>query len=665
MLYPCVQSKIAPTLRVRARTLTGSGGNNSDIIPVLIGVALGDVCVGSVMRLRALLVIITVALVSVSAGAKSENWLELQTPHFIVLTDSGEKQARHVADQFERMRAVFHKRFPNASVDAASPMTVIAVKGRKDFQALEPQAYLAKGQLDLAGLFLQTTDKNYILVRLDAEGDHPFATVYHEYTHFVVRKAGAWLPLWLNEGWAQFYENTEIKDKEVGMGEPSVENLKLLRQNRLLPLATLLAVDHNSPYYHEENKGSIFYAEAWALTHYLTVKDYQDKTDHLTDYVKLVISKVDPVMAATRAFGDLTLLERALSQYVSQGKFYYIRMPGAIEVDDATFRMQSVTLAQADAVRADFLAYNERVKDSRALLDHVLKDDPKNVSACETMGFLAFREGNLDEAEKWYGQAVTFDSQSFLAHYYFAAIAMRQSLPAQHNAQVETSLRSAIKMNPSFAPAFDQLASFYGMQHANLEEAAKLNLAAVQLDPGNVNYRVNRANLFLELNRPKDAIAVLQGAMKLSDNLEHLAALQNQLQSVQRYQAETEAQAREFREDTQKAGSTGETSVEDDQTSVGPAEPDRHGPRRSVRGTLKNVQCTDRTVMKLKVEAGKNVLELRAANYYKVEYSALNFKPRADLNPCKDLEGMMAKVEYFEALATGVEGQIISIEFSK
>jgi len=34
----------------------------------------------------------------------------------------------------------------------------------------------------------------------------------------------------------------------------------LLRQNKLLPLATLFTVDHTSPYYHEENKGSIFYA---------------------------------------------------------------------------------------------------------------------------------------------------------------------------------------------------------------------------------------------------------------------------------------------------------------------------------------------------------------------------------------------------------------------
>jgi hypothetical protein len=45
---------------------------------------------------------------------------------------------------------------------------VLAVKDKKDFQSLEPEAYLAKGQLELAGLFLRAPDKNCVLLRLDA-----------------------------------------------------------------------------------------------------------------------------------------------------------------------------------------------------------------------------------------------------------------------------------------------------------------------------------------------------------------------------------------------------------------------------------------------------------------------------------------------------------------
>src|ERR1700722_12716589 len=102
-----------------------------------------------IMPRRILAVLFLTALFSLLARANTENWVEVQTSHFVILTNSGDKEGRRVADEFERMRAVFHKRFPNASVDAASPIIVIALKDKKDFQTLEPTAYLAQGRVNL------------------------------------------------------------------------------------------------------------------------------------------------------------------------------------------------------------------------------------------------------------------------------------------------------------------------------------------------------------------------------------------------------------------------------------------------------------------------------------------------------------------------------------
>jgi hypothetical protein len=96
---------------------------------------------------------------SASARDNASHWFELRSQHFVVLTDTNEKQAHRVASQLERMRAVFHTLFPTASDSAGSPIIVLALKDKKDFQALEPEAYLAKGQLDLAGLFMRAPDK--------------------------------------------------------------------------------------------------------------------------------------------------------------------------------------------------------------------------------------------------------------------------------------------------------------------------------------------------------------------------------------------------------------------------------------------------------------------------------------------------------------------------
>ncbi len=126
------------------------------------------------------------------------------------------------------------------------------------------------------------------------------------------------------------------------MGPPSPENILLLRQERLLPLATLFTVDYNSPYYHEENRGSIFYAESWALTHYLRVKDRQQNTNRLRDYTQLVSQRVDPVTAGTRAFGDLKQLQAALEKYVAGASFYGFKGPLSTEVDDTAFKVRPI-----------------------------------------------------------------------------------------------------------------------------------------------------------------------------------------------------------------------------------------------------------------------------------------------------------------------------------
>jgi Tfp pilus assembly protein PilF len=617
-------------------------------------------------RLFLLLSLFAVSLAS--ARDKTENWIEVRSPHFVVLTNSSEKQARHVADQFERMRLVFHAEVPRANVDPGVPIVVLALKDKKDFQTLEPEAYLAKGQIELAGLFMRAPDKNYVLLRLDAQGEHPYATVYHEYTHLLCSGAAEWLPLWLNEGLAEFYQNTEIRDKEVVLGEPSPENVLLLRRERLMPIPTLFRVDQSSPYYHEENRGSIFYAESWALTHYLRVKDRQQNTNHLREYTELVSQKVDPVTAGTRAFGDLNQLQAALEKYVAQTTFFEFKGPLVTEVDETIFRIEAMSPAQADAVRADFLVYEQRVKDAKPLLERVLQEDPSNASAHETMGYLEFRQGNLDEARKWYAQAIKLNSQSFLAYYYFAAITMNGArLDSETKPEVETSLRAAIKLNPSFAPSYDQLAVFFGMQRENLEEAHTLSLNAVQLDPGNLHYRLNTANILLEMERATDAMAVLQNAMSLAKTPDQVASVQNLLESAQQYQSARESMGREQQSAPAIQSAVSETQTTQETSSIAkPAAPDElHGPRHGMRGTIRNVHCSQPAILELTVEGDGKTVSLHSNNYFKIQFSALGFTPSGELHPCTDLEGMKAHVEFFEASGKSIEGQISSIELSK
>lgn len=605
----------------------------------------------------------------VPARDKVENWVEVRSPHFIVATTSNEKQARHIAGQFERMRSVFHALFPKLQIDPSSPIVVIAVKDEKDFRALEPEQYLAKGSLQLGGLFLRAPEKNYVLMRLEAGGEHPYAVVYHEYTHLLLSKAD-WMPLWMNEGMSSFYETTEIEDKEAELGRPSVEYVRLLRQSRLMPLSTLFSVDFNSPYYHDENKGSVFYAETWALVHYLHVKDYRDKTSRFQQYADLLAQKTDPQTAAVTAFGDLKKLEHDLQDYVQQAAFVYFKKKLTTDIDESSFVAAPLPAAQADAVRADFLAYNRRTHDARALLDHVLHDDPKNVSAHETMGYLEFQDDHIAEAKKWYGEAVQLDSRSYLAHYYFAVMSMQSPLDASSEGQIENSLRQAIKLNPSFDPSFDRLAVFLASRRRSLDEAHMLELTAVSLDPSNVGYRVNVANILMIMGRGRDAADVLRTAMKLAKSPQENEMLTQALIHAEEFSS-AQAEAAERQKRWSEDAKAGEVEASADNVPEAPERPRLvhrefvpSGPHRFVTGVIKEVHCNESN-MDLVVRTNSKGVNLHSDNYYRLQFSALGFQPAGELHPCTDLEDKPAKVEYVEAADKSQTPQLLSVELHK
>jgi tetratricopeptide (TPR) repeat protein len=606
-----------------------------------------------------------------AAYAGPDQWTELRGSHFTVITDANEKQARHIADQFERMRWVFQTLYPKANVDPAQPIIVIAAKNEKAFQSMEPAAYLAKGQLKLGGYYTHTQEKNYILLRLDADFDHPFATVYHEYTHVQFAAAAEWMPLWLNEGLAEFMQNTEIREKDVLLGEPSADDILYLRQNRLIPLDVLFRVDETSPYYHEEQKGSVFYAESWALTHYLMVTAHDKHAHYIDDYMGLVSHHEDPVTAAEKAFGDLKQLQKALDGYIQNANYKeFIMSSAAAPIDESTYKARILTPVEADADRADVLAYVDRTADARALLDNVLKEDPNNVYARETMGYLEFRAGRRDEARKWFGEAVKLDSQDYLAYYYYASLSMSEPGEAEDK-EIEIDLRNAIRLNSRFAPAYDRLGVLLAMRRENLDEAHQFNLHAVELDPGNAAYRVNAANTLLEMERYDDAIAVLRAAMKVAKDPGEAAMVQGRIDSVEQYRAERESEAayeEQRAEELAKAPNAVQTVSTINLVPQTPKHPTMPltGPMHAAVGVIRGVVCNYPSALEFRVEnsAGKTVA-LYNNDMFKIELTVVGFAPKGDVNPCSDFEGMKARVQYVESSDKTVDGQVVAVELRK
>jgi hypothetical protein len=276
---------------------------------------------------RLLLVFSFASAVCPATPEKPQKWLEVRSPHFTVITNGNEKQARRVIGQFERIREVFHTALPRLKVDTSVPIIVLAAKDEKTFAALGPGDWTKKGQLKRSGYFLRGPEKNFVLLRLDVEGTDLYHTVFHEYTHLLVNQNVKSLPLWLDEGLAEFYGNTRILDKEVQLGYPSGDHVQFLRENRLMPMDTLFKVDHSSPYYNEEHKGSVFYAQSWAFVHYLMVVRTKPSDAPLLTFLNLLEQDVDGLEAASRAFGDLAKVQKELESYIHQATYNFLMCP--------------------------------------------------------------------------------------------------------------------------------------------------------------------------------------------------------------------------------------------------------------------------------------------------------------------------------------------------
>ena len=68
------------------------------------------------------------------------------SPHFTVISNAGDKDARKIANQFEQFHEVFHNSFPSLRLDLGRPLIIFAVKNEDSLKKLLPGYWEAKGR---------------------------------------------------------------------------------------------------------------------------------------------------------------------------------------------------------------------------------------------------------------------------------------------------------------------------------------------------------------------------------------------------------------------------------------------------------------------------------------------------------------------------------------
>jgi tetratricopeptide (TPR) repeat protein len=590
-------------------------------------------------------------------GAKHENWVEVRSPNFIIVSNAGERQARKAAIHFEQIRAVFRRSLTVANAHGSPTITIFAVKDEDSLKALLPE-YWVKGHTHPAGIFFYRMNQYFAAIQLDAPGSNPYSTFYHEYYHSLTLPYYPNLPLWVAEGLADFYGNTEVSSSEVGMGRPDPDLIGELRQGNFIPLDVLFKVDHSSPYYNEQNETSIFYAESWALTHYLLVGDKATHKPMLTAYLNELSHGATQEEAATKSFGDLKKLQETLYSYIRSNAFFYLKSPPPPEISTTDLQARELSEAEVDAYRGGFAVVRGRVQDGIPILQEAVKLDPKLALGYQYLGFAEYLNNQRSEALADFTRAIELNPQNALTRFLRAYLTYSQARATGDDAQLEEDLRAAIAASPEFAPPYGMLGVYLSGKGENLPEALEFAKKAQSLEPGNTSYQFDLAQVLARMNRYNEASAIALGAKANSTSPEERAHLDLFLEYLK------QAQSASFGRPQISGGITDAANQPAIVKRLNVESGSKDSAISSVEGSVKQVTCTGNELV-LTLDAVDGFFILHARDATRVSYEKDVAFDSGDFNACSQLKGHEAKITFVEVSNQKYDGEIQAVEVLK
>lgn len=612
------------------------------------------------------------------ARAERDGWLKVRSRNFLLVGNAGEREIRLVAAKLEQFREVFKRLFVAGQdrFDSFVPTTVIVFR---DDLTYEPFAPLYQGRPnDVAGYFQSSPHINYITLSADARHVRSTsALAFHEYVHLLVKNSFARAPLWFNEGLAEFYSTFEIENgnRRVKLGQPLKSRVHTLRQRELLPLSTLFGVDYASPYYNEAGQREIFYAESWALIHYLLNGGNLQRRAQFLSFLNLLAAGHAHDEAFRQAFQtDTATLENELRLYVQLG--HYAQQSIAFDRPlsfDTEMTSSCASEAEAQFYLGDLLLHTNRVEAAEPYLVAALKLDENFAPALISLGLLRLRQNRFAEAIKALARAVTLNPQSYLAHYYYADALSREGMGSETTIEgyyqpealsiMRAELKRAIELAPQFVESYRLLALINLVMNEQLEEAGALLRQALELAPQRRELTLLLAQVHLRQVDFQAARTLLSALLQNADSQHLRAQAQALLEKVA---------AREELAQRLKLAAAQEALAEQPVGVVQPCDAPQPGVQKKplrfngeqICGNLVSVACDEGNVV-LSIEANGRTLRLRSNALNRIRFVTYTNDVRGQMTcgPRQPATPVLVTYRATTDKRVTADGEVFAVEF--
>lgn len=325
-----------------------------------------------------------------------DRWIEVRTPSFTVVSNATEDDTAEIARGLETLRATLGRVTEGMKLSTWKPVHVYAFRRSEQFR--EYASGVLSGDRVLVGFHSRGLDRNVLALDLGA-GEDALDVAHHEYLHEVLGNTFPGIPLWLNEGIAEYFSTFEAVRGEAKIGRPVERHVRSLRQTSMMPLVDLFAVRVGDPAYDERARAGVFYAQSWALVHYM-LRGNAERGRQLQALLGRLGDGGDPGEATARTLGDPAALQAELERYVRQTRFGFVVIPSAdLAVPEIP---KPVPLTRADALcRLGWLAATAgRGSDdpARRHFEAALAIDAGRAEALAGLGYLAAKAGKNEAA---------------------------------------------------------------------------------------------------------------------------------------------------------------------------------------------------------------------------------------------------------------------------
>ena len=513
--------------------------------------------------------IVPVALIFLVCGAAAGEppWLEINSAHYTVITDAGEKRGHEVALRFEQMRAVFANLLSKDRLHQSIPLTIFALGNDKSYYQAAP---LDQGQpIDVPGFILPGEDQDFIVLNL-SEGE-PWRAVAHDFALMLLTYNYPPTQRWFDDGLSNYFSSIRVDSRQVEIGGDPAPNFtgnqssrgqlftQLLARQDWIPLPELFAMRSDAS---SGTKQSLFRAQSWIVMHYLL---HEKKLPETGTYFDFALNQHLTVAdAIQKAYGvSASEFEQAIKNYFRSqfGSTDTGSKPGAADSSSGPIDRFPTPVGAEDSaitskpiaepeVRATYAGIQIRIPERReyglkTLQDLATRETPADQKAearqSKRMGedpdqlpsnaignpvahrILAWdhiQHGEFDEAFAELGDAAALNPRDMWIRYYLSLAKYRRA-QAQHNemlglANMMLDLRSVLEWYPEMADAYDLLAV---ARNAGGGPSAALQAerSAMSLSPRNEHYSLHLAQIYVTAKKWDSANALLD-RLKASDD---------------------------------------------------------------------------------------------------------------------------------------------------